>query len=145
MSNRRAQRKLIDAGFTEIGMPETGIPKAPTNVTALDGEKLGDVISLFSVWREYTEDLLARRQMELSLLQHEYDFEFNLMWLATTKTGTLEDKKKTIATDQKIHTLNTALLQAQMFVDALIAKVESYSNILAMLSREISRRTGRVF
>ena len=54
--------------------------------------------------------------------------------------NTDKQKKAYVETNEEIYTKNVELMNAQMLVDMLSNKLESFSNCLTIISREITRR-----
>jgi hypothetical protein len=53
---------------------------------------------------------------------------------------TVTERKTSAKVTPEVEKLNKKLLEAEIFRDLLAGKLESFSNVLAMLSRELTRR-----
>lgn len=146
MTNARTiNKRFISKGFSVLGKPAEPVPSCPTNITGISGEELGNFVTLYNAWREYTEDMLVREKMRLAILQDRYDHKYKILWLSVQKTSTVKDKEFSIDVAPELRELKEELLEVDLFVEALTAKVDSYTNTLAMLSREITRRSNGRF
>lgn len=109
----------------------------PTRVSDMTSDELGNMIARYSAWREYTEDRHIEACAVAAQCRSEYDREYSKQMVAS-KFNKVTDKKY----DAKVgaEDLLSRLEEAEMFKDLLAGKLESFSNVLAMLSRELTRR-----
>lgn len=125
--------------FSEISAPKGGLPTMPTTVAELASEKLGDMIARYTAWREFTED----RHMEACAVYAQCKSEYDLACdkaVLTSSAATVTERKADAKTSEKVVSLYKDLQEAEIYRDLLAGKLESFSNVLAMLSRELTRR-----
>lgn len=126
--------------FSEIACPAGGLPTMPTAISSTSSAKLGDMIARYSAWREYTEDRHMEACAVFAQCKSEYDLACNKAMLKADGATVTEKKAKAKFGDSDIEPLYRALNKAEIFRDLLANKLDSFSNVLAMLSRELTRR-----
>lgn len=134
----KAVEKYQELGFLPTPKPSEQ-PVMPSQISQITSDVLGDLQSLYAVWREYTEDNLLKSVAKLTELKTSFDYAYAKKFVVA---GGSTDKQKKAAVDvlEEIHTMNVELINAQMLVDMLSSKLESFSNCLTIISREITRR-----
>lgn len=125
--------------FTELAAPKGGLPTMPTKVADLVSDELGNMIARYTSWREFTEDRHAEACAVLAQCKSEYDLEVDKVMLSST-ASTVTERKASAKSNPKVEKLYKNLTEAEMYRDLLANKLESFSNVLAMLSRELTRR-----
>lgn len=125
--------------FTELVPPKGGLPTMPTKVADLASDELGNMIARYTSWREFTEDRHAEACAVLAQCRSEYDLEVDKVMLSST-ASTVTERKASAKANPKVEKLYKDLNEAEMYRDLLANKLESFSNVLAMLSRELTRR-----
>lgn len=111
----------------------------PREVSKESSDSLGDLISRYSAWREYTEDRHMEACAVYAQVHSEYDLESARVMLSSVE-GTVTEKKARSRIDGAVSQLAKGVLEAEIYRDLLARKLDSFSNVLAMLSRELTRR-----
>lgn len=125
--------------FRKIPKPEEKAPKLPIQISHLDLNRLSDLQTRYTAWREYTEDLMTESLTELTRAKEKYSYEWDKKLLLLPKmTRSLQEAA--LNTDDYLHALDVSLTEAQLYHDLLTKKLESYTNCLAVISREITLR-----
>lgn len=125
--------------FTELSAPKGGLPTMPTKVADLASDELGNMIARYTAWREFTEDRHMEACAVYSQCRSEYDLAVDKEMLSS-KESTVTERKASAKSSPKVEKLYKNLTEAEMYRDLLANKLESFSNVLAMLSRELTRR-----
>lgn len=125
--------------FTEVEVPKGGLPTMPREISQESSDSLGDMIARYSAWREFTEDRHMEACAVYAQVKSEYDLESDRSMLETMGDSVTE-KKARARTTQKVSTLAKKVLEAEIYKDLLAQKLESFTNVLTMLSRELTRR-----
>ena len=125
--------------FTELTAPKGGLPTMPTKVADLASDELGNMIARYTAWREFTEDRHAEACAVLAQCKSEYDLAVDKGMLSSA-ASTITERKASAKSNPKVEKLYKDLTEAEMYRDLLANKLESFSNVLAMLSRELTRR-----
>ena len=124
--------------FTELSAPKGGLPTMPTKVADLASDELGNMIARYTAWREFTEDRHMEACAVYSQCRSEYDLAVDKEMLSS-KESTVTERKASAKSSPKVEKLYKDLTEAEMYRDLLANKLESFSNVLAMLSRELTR------
>ena len=95
-----------------------------TRIADIASDDLGDLIARYTAWREFTEDRHLEACAVYAQVKSEYDLEID-RFIA-------ESRRSISATDKRD--------EAGIYRDLLAGKLDSFSNVLAMLSRELTRR-----
>lgn len=126
--------------FTELSAPSGGLPTMPTQIATIASDDLGNIISRYTAWREFTEDRHMEACAVYAQCKSEYDLVINTGMVSVSNAGTVTEKraiaKNSVTAIKKYRELN----EAEMYKDLLARKLDSFSNVLAMLSRELTRR-----
>lgn len=125
--------------FTEVSAPKGGLPTMPTKISEKASDDLGDMIARYTAWREFTEDRHMDACAVFAQVKSEYDLACDKKMLSST-ANTVTERKASAKADPKVEQLYKDLNEAEMYRDLLAGKLESFSNVLAMLSRELTRR-----
>ena len=125
--------------FTELSAPKGGLPTMPTKVADLASDELGNMIARYTAWREFTEDRHMEACAVYSQCRSEYDLAVDKEMLSS-KESTVTERKASAKSSPKVEKLYKDLTEAEMYRDLLANKLESFSNVLAMLSRELTLR-----
>lgn len=125
--------------FSELPAPKGGLPTMPTKISDLASEELGNMIARYSAWREFTEDRHAEACAVLAQCKSEYDLRVDKEMLSST-ASTVTERKASAKANPMVEKIYKELTEAEMYRDLLANKLESFSNVLAMLSRELTRR-----
>lgn len=128
--------------FVKLTPPTTVAPKMPTSIAILTGEKLSDLMNLYTAWREFTEDILQESLVEFMNQKQVYEYEREKQLLLLERTLKVAEKEATLNTDNKLRKLFLDLSQAEMYHTLLSNKLETFTNCLTVISREISRRSN---
>ena len=125
--------------FTDIPTPKGGLPTMPTKIYELSSDELGDIIARYTAWREFTEDRHMEACAVFAQCKSEYDLASDREML-NSDAITVTEKKASAKINEKVVSLYKQLSEAEMYKDLLARKLDSFSNVLAMLSRELTRR-----
>lgn len=125
--------------FTELSAPKGGLPTMPTKVADLASDELGNMIARYTAWREFTEDRHMEACAVYAQCKSEYDLAVDKEMLSSA-ASTVTERKASAKANPKVEKLYKDLTEAGMYRDLLANKLESFSNVLAMLSRELTRR-----
>ena len=125
--------------FLEVTTPKGGLPTMPTRVSDLASDELGNMIARYTAWREFTEDRHAEACAVYSQCKSEYDLACDKATLGST-AETVTERKVVAKTQPNVIELGKRLNEAEIFMGLLARKLDSFSNVLAMLSRELTRR-----
>lgn len=125
--------------FTELPAPKGGLPTMPTRVSDLASDELGNMIARYTAWREFTEDRHAEACAVLAQCKSEYDLAVDKEMLSSS-ANTVTERKASAKSNPRVERMYKSLTEAEMYRDLLANKLESFSNVLAMLSRELTRR-----
>lgn len=111
----------------------------PTKIADLASDELGNMISRYTAWREFTEDRHAEACAVVAQCKSEYDLEVDKEMLSSS-ASTVTERKASAKASPKVERLYRDLSDAEIYRTLLANKLESFSNVLAMLSRELTRR-----
>lgn len=125
--------------FTELTAPKGGLPTMPTKIADLASDELGNMIARYTAWREFTEDRHMEACAVYAQCRSEYDLACDKEMLSSN-ASTVTERKAFAKVSPKVEKLYKELVEAEMYRDLLANKLESFSNVLAMLSRELTRR-----
>ena len=142
MPTKKSPRTPLDIFrevFTEVSAPKGGLPMMPTRIADVASDDLGNMIARYTAWREFTEDRHAQACAVYAQCKSDYDLAYSTEFLSLSNmTGT--EKKTAVNANQKVADLYKQLTDAEIYKDLLANKLDSFSNVLAMLSRELTRR-----
>lgn len=125
--------------FVEVTAPKGGLPTMPTKISTMASDELGDMIARYTSWREFTEDRHAEACATYAQCKSEYDLEVDKAVLSAEGQSVTE--RKAMANSQpQVAELSRRVTEANIYRELLANKLDSFSNVLAMLSRELTRR-----
>lgn len=127
------------AVFDRIERPKGGLPTMPTKVSNLANDELGDMMARYTAWREFTEDCHLDACAIYAQVKSQYDLASDTA-LLRSDAATITEKKADVKNDKQVADLYQKLNEASIYCDILGRKLESFTNVLAMLSRELTRR-----
>lgn len=125
--------------FTELSAPKGGLPTMPTKIADTSSDELGNMIARYTAWREFTEDRHMDACAVYAQCKSEYDLAVDKEMLSSV-ASTVTERKASAKSSPRVEKLYKELTEAEMYRDLLANKLESFSNVLAMLSRELTRR-----
>lgn len=125
--------------FTEVNPPKGGLPTMPTHIADVPSDELGNMVARYTSWREYTEDRHAEACAALSQVRSEYDLEIDKLTLRS-KASSVTEKRAEARISPSVKALFDDMNNADMYRELLARKLDSFSNVLSMLSRELTRR-----
>jgi len=121
------------------------MPTMPHEMSNLNSNDLGNYMSRYAAWREFTEDVLTQADMEYIEAKERYDYEYKKLWLTLPREKTVKDSERRLDIHEDIVSLRESLTEAEMFKNMVGTKYESINNAITVLSREITRRQGKVY
>ena len=142
MPTKKSPRTPLDIFrevFTEVSAPKGGLPMMPTCIADVASDDLGNMIARYTAWREFTEDRHAQACAVYAQCKSDYDLAYSTEFLSLSNM-TVTEKKTAVNANQKVADLYKQLTDAEIYKDLLANKLDSFSNVLAMLSRELTRR-----
>ena len=142
MPTKKSPRTPLDIFrevFTEVSVPKGGLPMMPTRIADVASDDLGNMIARYTAWREFTEDRHAQACAVYAQCKSDYDLAYSTEFLSLSNM-TVTEKKTAVNANQKVADLYKQLTDAEIYKDLLANKLDSFSNVLAMLSRELTRR-----
>lgn len=125
--------------FTEIAPPKGGLPTMPTSISNISLDDLGNMLSRYSAWREYAEDRHLEATAVYAECKSKYDNACDKVLLTSNK-ATVTERKASAKVSPEVSKLAQQVLEAETYKDLLGGKLESFTNVLSMLSRELTRR-----
>ena len=125
--------------FSEIPAPKGGLPTMPTRISELPSDELGDLIARYTAWREFAEDRHLEACAVFAQAKSEYDLECDKEMIRSGE-GTAKERLAEAHTMPGVVLLGKRLKDAEVYKELFANKLESFSNVLAMLSRELTRR-----
>ena len=142
MPTKKSPRTPLDTFrevFTEVSAPKGGLPMMPTRIADVASDDLGNMIARYTAWREFTEDRHAQACAVYAQCKSDYDLAYSTEFLSLSNM-TVTEKKTAVNANRKVADLYKQLTDAEIYKDLLANKLDSFSNVLAMLSRELTRR-----
>ena len=142
MPTKKSPRTPLDIFrevFTEVSAPKGGLPMMPTRIADVASDDLGNMIARYTAWREFTEDRHAQACAVYAQCKSDYDLAYSTEFLSLSNM-TVTEKKTAVNANPKVADLYKQLTDAEIYKDLLANKLDSFSNVLAMLSRELTRR-----
>lgn len=139
-SNKTPVQRFRES-FNKIGLPEKKSPTIGKNLASLSSENLADLMTRYTAWREYTEDILVEATVEFTNAEQKYDDLYDKYSLVVT--GSNRDiRHAKIMQEPEVKALAVIKRDTEMYHKLLLGKLESFNNCLTIISREISRRSG---
>ena len=142
MPTKKSPRTPLDIFrevFTEVSAPKGGLPMMPTRIADVASDDLGNMIARYTAWREFTEDRHAQACAVYAQCKSDYDLAYSTEFLSLSNM-TVTEKKTAVNANQRVADLYKQLTDAEIYKDLLANKLNSFSNVLTMLSRELTRR-----
>lgn len=130
---------LFRKQFSEVVAPKGGLPTMPTRIADIASDELGNMIARYTAWREFTEDRHLEACATYAQIKSECDLEMDRVMVGNRRMSATE-KKATARLKLDESGLLRKLEEAEIYRDLLSGKLDSFSNVLAMLSRELTRR-----
>lgn len=131
--------KRFRSAFDKMGKPDEPVPTFPKKLSSLTSDQLGDYTAKYAAWREFTEDMHFEALQDKMVLQAQYDFEHAKLMVVAKGDG-LNEKKYHTLSNEKLNDLRQKLLDADIYLNMVSNKLDSFNNSLSVLSREVSRR-----
>ena len=125
--------------FTNIDAPKGGLPTMPLRMADLASDELGNIMSKYAAWREFTEDRHCEACAVFSQAKSEYDLHVSREMLSCSES-TVSEKKARARTSEGSSALLKKLDESEIYMTLLGNKLESFTNVLNILSRELTRR-----
>lgn len=125
--------------FKSLGAPEGGLPRLSTAVSHLTSDKLGDMIAKYSAWREFCEDSHLAAVAEYMEAKEKYDMALSKQ-MVLADAPDVTTKKALAMNDKEVTRLRGEFTNKEVYKEMIAHKLESFSNSLSMLSRELTRR-----
>lgn len=125
--------------FDSVRRPYGGLPTMPTKVSTIATDELGDMMARYTAWREFTEDCHAEACATYAQIKSQYDLASDTA-LLEVEGNSVTERKAAVKNDPKVAKLYKDLSDAEIYCTLLSSKLESFTNVLAMLSRELTRR-----
>lgn len=125
--------------FDNLTAPKGGLPTMPTKITGSSLDELGDMMSRYSAWREFTEDLHMESCAVYSQVKSEYDLVCDRA-LLNSAGHTVTERKAEAKSGNSVAPLAKKVLEAEIYMNLLAGKLSSFNNVLSVLSRELTRR-----
>lgn len=111
-----------------------------TRIADIASDDLGDLIARYTAWREFTEDHHLEACAVYAQVKSEYDLEIDRFIAESRRSISATDKRAMAHVHVTELGLTKKLDEAGIYRDLLAGKLDSFSNVLAMLSRELTRR-----
>jgi hypothetical protein len=127
--------------FNKMGKPGGLPPTFPKKLSSVTSDDLADMTAVYQAWREFSEDMHFEATQDKLTLQDKYDFEYAKLFVVADGGGVNEKKYAVVASD-KLQNIRTQLLDADIYLTMVSNKLESFNNSLAVLSREVTRRSN---
>lgn len=124
--------------FRKLETPSKKMPTMPTELAGMNSDQLGNLTSMYGAWREFTEDLHLEANCSYLTLKSRYDYAYSKQ-LVLQSGSTLTEKKTKVELLPDMQKLAEELLEAELFLSMVAAKLESFNNALTVLSRELTR------
>lgn len=125
--------------FPDKEKPESDEPKMVLDISQIAVGQLGNLMSRYAAWREYSENLANIAVAEYLQEYEKYDFEYAKKYEVLPNDKATE-KKMILTANEELHKRWEKVLEKQVYKDMLAKKVESLNNCIAVISREIARR-----
>lgn len=130
-------------GFREPKTPEEQEPTMPSDLSSLKAINLGDIMNKYCAWREYTESLSNEANVVYAIAQENYDYKYAKKFAEISQGNektAITKLDKLLEADETLHSIYVDVYNKRMYKDMLAKKIESYTNCITVISREITRR-----
>ena len=122
---------------------DTDYLSLPANITECPAKDLGEYLNAFTQQKAYMRTLLGWAKMYYDEAQVKYMQESQSLYKKLSETKMSEKaKEREINTDPEIFPFYEAMMDKQRACYLLEMDIESIEDIIFMVSREVSRRTG---
>lgn len=135
----RAGYKYRRAGFPAPQKPAIPYPRMEPNLTGISSLDLGNLMSTYAAWKEYTEDLLLHALHKSTQAYEALEYA-KAKLLVLTEGKNQREREAKIETNPNIHELKQVYLEADMYREMLSSKLTSIEGSVSVISREITRR-----
>lgn len=127
--------------FQIIDLPEKTSPTIGKDLSKFSAEKVSELMTRYTAWREYTEDLLVEALVERTNAEQKYSDKYD-QFLLVAEGSNRDLRHANIMQNVEMQKLQRVKMNAEMYHTLLQGKLESFNNCLTIISREISRRSG---
>ena len=141
MAELKADRAIRELGVGVPGKPKDGEYheyQFPSNVTSLQIDELGMLMSKLTAWYSYT--LCELGQYEGNLIALKDFFETGIMQYAEDKMPNKLIEYKAIEADEKIKKAKQGISDLKSIVARMQRLCDAYKASIDLCSRELSRR-----
>jgi len=131
--------------FCDTSEPKTSPNEFPEDITLLQPQELGYQMSVLESWRSYISAQLTLLEIEYNIIQDSFDIGLGK---ALVKLESMSEKKKlkegligyAVTFHPTLKKVKTMLIELEARCNAMKRIYERFSNQIATVSREISRR-----
>lgn len=118
----------------------------PKDITDLNSEQLAEMFTALTIWADYLASQLAESQIKERNAKNKLDFEENTQLVRRMGSAVKGERvtlvKAQIATDPKVVALSDSYEETYAYRKILEMLVNNHDRDLALVSREITRRTS---
>jgi hypothetical protein len=118
----------------------------PKDITDLSSEQLAEMFTALTIWADYLASQLAEAQIKERNAKNKLDFEENTQLVRRMGSAVKGERvtlvKAQIATDPKVVGLSDSYEETYAYRKILEMLVNNHDRDLALVSREITRRTS---
>lgn len=118
----------------------------PKDITDLSSEQLAEMFTALTIWADYLASQLAESQIKERNAKNKLDFEENTQLVRRMGSAVKGERvtlvKAQIATDPKVVALSDSYEETYAYRKILEMLVNNHDRDLALVSREITRRTS---
>lgn len=134
------EKRFRKTGFDEIESPGTRMPIMPDDKTIHTQSvmQLSTLIGKYTAWREFAEDQLIVETAKVNILEEQVSALRKKAFIMAD--GNVTERKAIAAADEKVLAKSSELTITAAYRDMLAGKVESFTNCLTTLSREVTLR-----
>lgn len=125
--------------FTVREPPEGERPVMTIKVSHCTSDQLSDMYTKYAAWREYAEDQHMDALADYMRKKDAYEYLHDQKYIMA-QGESVTDKKAFVNADAEVYEKWRQVLDAEIYMKMLAGKLESYNNILSVLSRELTRR-----
>lgn len=144
-ASSEAIEELLNQGFV-IAPAQGDYPLMPRDLTELGGEQLSNLFSHVTAWTNYVATQLSAAQIDERAAEKSFDMAYAKQMVLRKGTADKGDKvtamKAEVNSDPKIVALSEDLDKAYAYRKMIEAMYNNLERDAALISREITRRTG---
>lgn len=144
-ASSEAIEDLLNQGFV-IAPAQGDYPLMPRDLTELGGEQLSNLFSHVTAWTNYVATQLSAAQIDERAAEKSFDMAYAKQMVLRKGTADKGDKvtamKAEVNSDPKIVALSEDLDKAYAYRKMIEAMYNNLERDAALISREITRRTG---